>query len=96
MPSSIPDYPIHHLIARRYSPFAFESRAVADNDLLAVLEAARWSASAANAQPWSYIVAKRDDAGEFAQMLTCVDAPHIARFIGQWKISNATCTTHTP
>jgi nitroreductase len=73
MPSSTPDHPINHLIARRYSPFEFEGRAIDDSDLLALLEAARWSASAANTQPWSYIVAKREDAEQFAQMLSCVD-----------------------
>lgn len=73
MSDSALDYPIHDLIAGRYSPSEFESRSIADNDLLAVLEAARWSASAGNAQPWSYIVAKREDSEQFAQMLSCVD-----------------------
>jgi len=73
MPDSSLDYSIHHLIAGRYSPFGFESRSIDDSDLLALFEAARWSASAANAQPWSYIVAKREDVQQFAQMLRCVD-----------------------
>lgn len=78
MPSSTPGYPIYHLIARRYSPFEFEGRAIPDSDLLALLEAARWSASAANAQPWSYIVGKREDAEPFAQMLSCVDEVNLS------------------
>lgn len=78
MPDSTLDYSIHPLIAGRYSPFGFESRSIADDDLLALLEAARWSASAANAQPWSYIVAKREGAEQFAQMLSCVDEIYLA------------------
>jgi nitroreductase len=33
---------------------------------------ARWSASAANEQPWSYFVATRDEHAEFARLLSCV------------------------
>jgi nitroreductase len=46
-------FPINELIASRWSPFAFEDRSVSENDLRALFEAARWSASAANEQPWS-------------------------------------------
>jgi len=78
MNDSTLDSPIHHLIAERYSPFGFESRSIDDNDLLALLEAARWSASGSNAQPWSYIVAKREDVKQFEKMLTCVDEVNLA------------------
>jgi nitroreductase len=72
MVSSAPGIAINELIAKRHSPFAFQNRAIPDSDLLALLEAARWSASAANEQPWSYIVAAREDAEQFAAMLGCV------------------------
>lgn len=72
MYDSVPEYAINDLIAKRHSPFAFDNRAVPDRDLLALLEAARWSASAGNEQPWSYIVAKREHAEQFEQMLGCV------------------------
>lgn len=51
------DQPIHGLMQNRWSPYAFDpSRSVASEDLAAVFEAARWAASAYNAQPWRYIV----------------------------------------
>lgn len=52
-----PPLPIHELIAKRSSPNVFDTRDVSREDLLALFEAARWSASAGNEQPWSYIVA---------------------------------------
>jgi uncharacterized iron-regulated protein len=51
------DQPIHGLMQNRWSPYAFDpSRSVATEDLAAIFEAARWAASAYNAQPWRYIV----------------------------------------
>ncbi|RRA47656.1 nitroreductase family protein [Acidipila sp. EB88] len=67
------DYPIQTLIADRWSPFAFDDRPVGHLDLLALLEAARWSASAANEQPWSYLIATRDEPEEHARLLSCVE-----------------------
>ncbi len=68
-----PGYPIQTLITDRWSPFAFDDRPVAHEDLLALLEAARWSASAANEQPWSYVIATRDEPEEHARLLSCVE-----------------------
>jgi nitroreductase len=64
--------PIHELLAKRTSPHVFDSRPVSKEDLLALFEAARWSASAGNEQPWSYIVATRDEPNEYERMLSCV------------------------
>ena len=69
------DHPVHALIAARWSPYAWADRPVDPDDLLALFEAARWAASSYNEQPWRWIVARRDDAGSFAQLLsTLVDA----------------------
>lgn len=67
-----PDHPIHELIARRWSPYAFAARAVSDADLRSVFEAARWAASSYNEQPWSYLVATREDPEAFARLLSCL------------------------
>ncbi len=64
--------PIHELLVKRTSPHTFDSRPVSKEDLLALFEAARWSASAGNEQPWSYIVATREEPDEFERMLSCV------------------------
>jgi nitroreductase len=67
-----PDHPIHDLLTNRWSPYAFANRAVSDDDLLSVFEAARWAASSYNEQPWSYIVATKADRGEFERLLSCL------------------------
>jgi nitroreductase len=50
-------YPIHDLLKRRWSPRAFSDRQVETAKLRQLFEAARWSASSFNEQPWSFIVA---------------------------------------
>lgn len=67
-----PDHPIHELIARRWSPYAFADRPVAVDDLRSLLEAARWAASSYNEQPWSYILATKDNPGDFQRLLSCL------------------------
>lgn len=66
------DYPIHELIANRWSPYAFDSRPVSKADVLSLFEAARWAASSYNEQPWHYLVATQDDPQEFAKLLSCL------------------------
>jgi nitroreductase len=66
------DHPVHELIAARWSPYAFADRPVAKEDLLALFEAARWAPSSYNEQPWSYLVATKDDPEAFATMLSCL------------------------
>ncbi len=54
--------PVNEIIATRRSPRSFDETAViADQDLLGILEAARWAPSAFNGQPWRFIVGKRGD-----------------------------------
>ena len=43
-----------------------------DEDLRALFEAARWAASSSNEQPWSYIVAKKEETNEFERLLSCL------------------------
>ena len=49
------DHPIHPLLSDRWSPRLFSERQVSRNDLLSILEAARWAPSAFNEQPWRFI-----------------------------------------
>lgn len=55
------DHPIHDLLAERWSPRAFDTRAVSDEDVSAILEAARWAPSCFNEQPWRFIVGQAGD-----------------------------------
>jgi nitroreductase len=54
------DQPIQELLRKRWSPYAFDpNRDVAEADLRALFEAARWTMSSFNGQPWRYIVGVR-------------------------------------
>jgi nitroreductase len=64
------DFPIHDLIRHRWSPRAFSDKAVSPETLRSLFEAARWAASSNNEQPWSYIVASKDDTASFAKLLS--------------------------
>jgi nitroreductase len=65
-------YPIHELLRQRWSPRAFSDRPVEPEKLLSLLEAARWAPSSYNEQPWSFIVATRDDPNEYDRVLSCL------------------------
>ncbi|HYJ76421.1 MAG TPA: nitroreductase family protein [Kineosporiaceae bacterium] len=53
---------LHPLLARRWSPTAFDPLAeVSEDDVETLLEAARWSPSAGNSQPWAFVVGRRGD-----------------------------------
>jgi len=54
-------YPVNQLNAKRWSPRAFENRTVESEKLKSIFEAARWSASAFNDQPWRFFVGFQGD-----------------------------------
>jgi nitroreductase len=66
------DYPIHELLQRRWSPRAFSSAPVEQSVLNQLLEAARWSASCFNEQPWRYIVAPKSHPADYDRLLSCL------------------------
>ena len=55
------DHAVHELIKKRWSPRAFSSKSVSEQDLLSLFEAARWAPSSYNEQPWRFIVASQSD-----------------------------------
>ena len=60
---------IHEVLANRRSPRSLDPSAVLSHqDLLAILEAARWAPSANNGQPWRFFIGNRGDE-TFAQIL---------------------------
>jgi nitroreductase len=75
-------YPIETVLQRRWSPLAFSDRMVEPEKLRAVLEAARWAASSYNEQPWSFIVATKDNPDEFNRLLSCLWPPKSPKFGG--------------
>jgi nitroreductase len=70
--TAVTEHPIHELLTKRWSPYAFDSRPIARADLLSLFEAARWAASSYNEQPWHYIVATKEDASQFQRVLSCL------------------------
>ena len=53
---------IHEVLANRRSPRSLDATALlSDQDLIAILEAARWAPSANNGQPWRFFVGTRSD-----------------------------------
>jgi nitroreductase len=64
------DHDVHELIRARWSPRAFDSRDVPRAELVRLFEAARWAPSSENAQPWRFIVVRRDESSPNWRALT--------------------------
>ncbi|PPG50487.1 nitroreductase [Rathayibacter sp. AY1E9] len=76
--------PILDVLAERWSPRSYDATAtVSDETLASLLEAARWSPSASNSQPWRFIVARRGTDG-FDRIVST-----LAGFNGAWAGSAA-------
>ncbi|PPF32581.1 nitroreductase [Rathayibacter sp. AY1G1] len=76
--------PILDVLAERWSPRSYDATAtVSDETLASLLEAARWSPSASNSQPWRFIVARRGTDG-FDRIVAT-----LAGFNGAWAGSAA-------
>ncbi|GGQ20021.1 nitroreductase family protein [Streptomyces mutabilis] len=53
---------VHPLLAERWSPRSFDAtRTITEEELMSLLEAARWAPSAHNSQPWRFLVGQRGD-----------------------------------
>lgn len=62
MSDPVPTPDLHPLLARRWSPLGFDERhRLSADDVLVLLEAARWAPSAGNSQPWAFVVGRRGD-----------------------------------
>jgi len=70
-PASV-DHPVLDAIKRRWSPYVFADIPVEPEKLMSLLEAARWSASAFNEQPWRFILATKDQPEVYAKVLGCL------------------------
>jgi nitroreductase len=55
------DYSIHPLIASRWSPRAYDTKSIEPEKLQRIFEAARWTASSSNIQPWYFMVGLKGD-----------------------------------
>lgn len=66
-------YPIHELLCNRWSPRMFDSRPVDLTTLGSLLEAARWSPSSRNEQPWRFVLATQQDREAFERILSVLN-----------------------
>ncbi|MBP7810250.1 MAG: nitroreductase family protein [Bacteroidia bacterium] len=60
------------VIKNRWSARSFSDKAISENDLHTLFEAASWAFSANNAQPWEYIYAHREDSEAFHKLDSCL------------------------
>ncbi|MBI3957350.1 MAG: nitroreductase family protein [Chloroflexi bacterium] len=63
------DYPIHPLLAERWSPRSFAEGSIPADVLGSLLEAARWAPSSRNEQPWRFVVVQREDEAAHSRVL---------------------------
>lgn len=66
------DHDILDLFRTRWSPRAFADRPVEPGKLRRMLEAARWTMSSYNEQPWRYLVARKEDGAAYEKLLRCL------------------------
>src|SRR5688572_8348218 len=60
---------INQIFRLRYSGRAYDpAREVSSHDLTAVFEAARWSPSGGNMQPWRFVYARREDTNNYDRL----------------------------
>jgi nitroreductase len=65
-------HPIEALIARRWSPRAFEEWPVEAEKLKLLFEAARWAPSSNNEQPWRFLAATKENRADYDRLLGCL------------------------
>jgi nitroreductase len=65
-------FPIHRLLADRWSPRAFDTRPIEQGSLKSLFEAARWAPSSNNEQPWRFIVASNEQRPAYDRLLACL------------------------
>ena len=67
-----PAHPIQETMQTRWSPYGFADRSLPAQELRCLFEAARWSPSSYNEQPWRFIVARREEGEPFERLLGCL------------------------
>lgn len=67
------DQPILELLRERWSARAFNDPEIEPSTLLRLFEAARWSPSSANEQPWRFVIARRSNKEAFSRLLSALN-----------------------
>ena len=66
------ELPLVDVLRRRWSPRSFTDKRVEPQKLKQLFEAARWSASSYNEQPWRFLMATQDQPEEYQKILACL------------------------
>lgn len=75
--NAVTSVPIHPLLRERWSPRAFDVRPIPREQMLSLLEAARWSPSGGNGQPWNFILVERSNAADFQRAVNCLNEGNV-------------------
>lgn len=70
---AITRFEIHDLLSRRWSPRSFQDKPLKHSQLNKLFEAARWSASCANEQPWRFIVGVKGSGQTYQKIFDTLD-----------------------
>ncbi len=79
--TAVTSLPINEVLQERWSPRAFNGQMIATDILQRMFEAARWSPSASNEQPWRFIVGIKGD-GTYERLYE-----HFDEFNRLWTIT---------
>lgn len=63
---------INSLIEKRYSTVNFSGELLRPEEIKQILEAARWSASCFNEQPWRFIIGDKSNSENYDKVLSCI------------------------
>ncbi len=65
-------FPLIDLIKNRWSPVGFSDKGIENVKIQSMFEAARWTPSCFNEQPWSFIFATKSSAVNYGNILDCL------------------------
>ncbi len=66
------NFPINELIKNRWSPRAFSFHKIPQDVILTLFEAAIWSPSSRNEQPWRFIYGVKDEGPNYKKIYDCL------------------------
>tara|TARA_R100000789_G_C2973891_1_gene141493 strand:- start:50 stop:664 length:615 start_codon:yes stop_codon:yes gene_type:complete len=75
------DHEIYALLKQRYSPRIFKEEKIDSEQIKQLFEAARWSASSFNRQPWRFVYAEKGSK-EYDKMVDC-----LSEFNQSWAVN---------
>jgi len=67
-----PDASIAEILKERWSPRSFADKLIEQEKIDSLFEAARWSPSCFNEQPWHFIFSQKNNAEDYQRLLTCL------------------------